>query len=167
MIVHILNCCWTIVYASSSGPSNPNSFSRSVKKIRNAFCSLHVINFRSRVQQRAQLFRVLWRSRMAASGVTGPGIPLGSRFVKKIALFSHGKELGELIPAFRGGKYRNWDDASMANAVEAVRRWKTVRRVAELYNVPRSMLSNSTGPLFISHQPSPQHLSTCTHETEN
>ena len=42
---------------------------------------------------------------------------------------------------FRGG-YRNWDEVSMANAVEAVRRGETVRHAAELYNVPRSTLSD-------------------------
>ena len=34
---------------------------------------------------------------------------------------------------FHGGKYRNWDEVSMGNAVEAVRRGKSVRRAAELY----------------------------------
>ena len=52
----------------------------------------------------------------------------------------------------------------MTNAVEAVR-WKTVRRAAELYNVPRLMLSNkilAKRPLLIIQQPSPQQLSTRT-----
>ena len=124
------------------------SFYRSVKQIRNAFCRIVTsLNFRSRVQQRAQLPRVLWRSRMAARGVTGPGIPLASR----IAPFSHGKELTELIPAFSGGKYRNWDDVSMANAVED----------GKLFAVQRSCITYQgrccpikLGPLLINQQPS-------------
>ena len=43
---------------------------------------------------------------------------------------------------FHSGKYRNWDEVSMENAVEAVRRGEAVRRAAELYNVPRSTLSD-------------------------
>ena len=43
---------------------------------------------------------------------------------------------------FHGGKYRNWDEVSTANAVEAVRRGESVCRAAELYSVPRSTLSD-------------------------
>ena len=38
--------------------------------------------------------------------------------------------------------YRNWDEVSTANAVEAVRRGESVCRAAELYSVPRSTLSD-------------------------
>ena len=76
---------------------------------------------------------------MAAGGVTGPGIPLASRIVKDRSIQPW---QGTNSCVFRGGKYRNWDEVSMANAVEAVRRGETVRRAAELYNVPRSTLSD-------------------------
>ena len=41
------------------------------------------------------------------------------------------------------GKYRNWNEASMLNAVEAVtKQGSSVRRAAELYSVPKSTLSD-------------------------
>ena len=78
---------------------------------------------------------------------------------------------------FHGGKYRNWDEVSTANAVEAVRRGESVCRAAELYSVPRSMLSDiqlcctanrfPTSHCFYSICHAHAHPSSCTfrHET--
>ena len=57
MIVHTSDCCCTIVYAPSSGSSNAESFSCSVKQIRNAYIAVTSSIF-GRVRARAQL---LWR----------------------------------------------------------------------------------------------------------
>ena len=47
MIVHIFNCCCTIVYAPSDRPSNPDRFS--CRRSANLPYSHHVINFRPHV----------------------------------------------------------------------------------------------------------------------
>lgn len=80
---------------------------------------------------------------MAAGGVThGPNIPLASRIVKDLSIKSWQGTTRANSCVFHGGKYRNWDEVSMAHAVEAVRQGEAVRRAAELYNVPRSTLSD-------------------------
>ena len=67
---------------------------------------------------------------------TGPSTSLSHRIVKD---FSVKPKVKTFRDHFRGGKYRNWDEVSMANAVEAVRRGEAIRRAAEF---PRSTLSD-------------------------
>ena len=38
------------------------------------------------------------------------------------------------------GAYRTWENVSMQNALKAVDKGESIRRAAELYNVPRSTL---------------------------
>ena len=66
----------------------------------------------------------------AAGG--GPCIPLASRILKDRSKPWQGTARTNSY-VFHGGKSRNWDEVSMANAVEAVRRGESVRRAAELY----------------------------------
>ena len=66
----------------------------------------------------------------AAGG--GPCIPLASRILKDRSKPWQGTARSNSY-VFHGGKYRNWDEVSMANAVKAVRRGESVRRAAELY----------------------------------
>ena len=75
----------------------------------------------------------------AAGG--GPCIPLASRILKDRSKPWQGNARANSY-VFHGGKYRNWDEVSTANAVEAVRRGESVCRAAELYSVPRSTLSD-------------------------
>ena len=79
---------------------------------------------------------------MALGCSTGPGTSLSHRIVKDFSVKPKVKTFMDHFPVGRGGKYRNWDEVSMATAVEAVRRGETIRRAAELYNVPRSTLSD-------------------------
>ena len=75
----------------------------------------------------------------AAGG--GPCIPLASRNLKDRSKPWQGTARANSY-VFHGGKYRNWDEVSTANAVEAVRRGESVCRAAELYSVPKSTLSD-------------------------
>ena len=75
----------------------------------------------------------------AAGG--GPCIPLASRILKDRSKPWQGTARANSY-VFHGGKYRNWDEVSTANAVEAVRGGESVCRAAELYSVPRSTLSD-------------------------
>ena len=64
----------------------------------------------------------------AGEQVTGPGIPLACRIVKDCSSKPWQGTASANFCVFRGGKYRNWDEVSMANALEAVRRGEAVRR---------------------------------------
>ena len=75
----------------------------------------------------------------AAGG--GPCIPLASRILKDRSKPWQGTARANSY-VFHGGKYRNWDEVSTANSVEAVRRGESVCRAAELHSVPRSTLSD-------------------------
>ena len=66
----------------------------------------------------------------AAGG--GPCIPLTSRILKDRSKPWQGTARANSY-VFHGGKYRNWDEVSTANAVEAVLRGESVHRAAELY----------------------------------
>ena len=66
----------------------------------------------------------------AAGG--GPCIPLAIRILKDRSKPWQGNARANSY-VFHGGKYRNWDEVSTANDVEAVRRGESVRRTAELY----------------------------------
>ena len=76
---------------------------------------------------------------MAPGRSTGPGTSLSHRIVKDFSVKPKVKTFRDHFPVGRGGKYRK---VGMANAVEAVRRGEAIRRAAELYNVPRSTLSD-------------------------
>ena len=61
----------------------------------------------------------------AAGG--GPCVPLASRILKDRSKAWQGTARANSY-VFHGGKYRNWDEVSTANAVEAVRRGESVCR---------------------------------------
>ena len=66
-------------------------------------------------------------------------LPLSSRIIKDC----HSKPWqSDTALNFPRGKYRNWNEIGMNNAVKAVRQGTSVRRAAELFNVPKSTLSD-------------------------
>ena len=102
-----------------------------------------MINFRSRVGSPNPYIPVssaLPACCLEAAG-GGPCIPLASRIQKDRSKQWQGTARANSY-VFHGGKYRNWDEVSTANAVEAVRRGESVCRAAELYSVPRLTLSD-------------------------
>ena len=90
-----------------------------------------MINFRSRGGSPNPYQLALPACCLEAAG-GGPCIPLASRILKDSSKPWQGTARANFY-VFHGGKYRNWDEVSMANAVEAVRRGESVRRAAELY----------------------------------
>ena len=82
----------------------------------------------------------------AAGG--GPCIPLASRILKDRSKPGQGTARANSY-VFHGGKYRNWDEVSTANAVEAVR---TVSFWPRFFRAQKPYYLIETGGTCFRHQ---------------
>lgn len=66
-----------------------------------------------------------------------------------------------------GGPYRAWDGTSLMNAMAAVENGTSIRRAAEIYNIPKSTLHDHvTGKIYFGARSGPNPYLTIEEEEE-